>query len=630
MTQFGENASAAVQFVQEGHNKFLGKAESTLAEAIAQITALSHFNTTPTAFNVSFDYNDHLAPFQRPVSPVLDSAGFALRPLDLPGLPPAFDLHTVDVGTTPEYDLVAPVIAFAAKPERPVIARPTAPARPAAPVMPDEPDYQRYIPEKITLRDLNLPTFADLQLPEYAVSRRGLGNFAIGDVGSFTPEAYVSALLDKVKSRVTTWMDGQEALPVAIERALFARGRSRVTVETEALVEQAVDDFGARGFTQPPGMLAARIDAIRQAGQDRIADFSREAMLKSFDEALANMRLAVSSGLQLEGMAINLHLEHQRLLLASAGHLRDTSVAVLNARIAWFNAEIAAAEDERQQVETVLKIELAQLEDIRQRLEGEKLKGDINEQTVRQYEAQWGAVEKLANFHRSRVEAVKVIADTNRIPIEIFEAETRAFETLWSAHAKEWDGYRASVEGETSKATLHRSLVEAFTARTNGVVQFGRLKLDQEQLRVTEHGQQLQHYEAGLRRVGLQLDAERARLAAVGQKADAEATLYRARADVEQAASAATDRSFQLGLEAARARVDTQMEQARIRSNENVALQGLTLEALKAIATILSQLAASTMSAVNYGASVSSADNYGHDRSVAWTGEAEDWQQAFV
>src|SRR3546814_15684458 len=71
-----------------------------------------------------------------------------------------------------------------------------------------------------------------------------------------------------------------------------------------------------------------------------------------------------------------------------------SSVAVRNARIAWFNAGSAAAEDERQQVETVLKIELAQLEDIRQRLEGEKLKGDINEQTVRQYEAQWGAVEK--------------------------------------------------------------------------------------------------------------------------------------------------------------------------------------------------------------------------------------------
>jgi len=630
MTDFGPDASAAVQFVQEGQNKFLGKAEATLAQAIAQITALSHFTTTPTAFNVGFDYNDHLAPFQRPVPPVLDSAGFALRPQEQPGLPPAFDMQIPDIGTAPVYDVVTPVIAFGPKPERPVIARPTAPARPAAPEIPAEPDYERYIPAQITLRELNLPTFADLQLPEYAASRRGLGTFAIGDVGSFTPEAYVSALLDKVKSRVSTWMDGQEALPVAIERALFARGRSRITVETEALVEQAFDDFGARGFTQPPGMLAARVDAIRQAGQDRIADFSRDAMLKAFDEALANMRLAVSSGLQLEGMTINLHLEHQRLLLASAGFLRDTSVAVLNARIAWFNAELAAAEDERQQIETVLKVELAKLEDVRQRLEGEKLKGDINEQTVRQYEAQWGAVEKLANFHRSRVEAVKTIAEANRIPIEIFEAETRAFDTLWGAYAKEWDGYRASVEGESSKAVLHRNLVEAFTARTNGVVQFGRLKLDQEQLRMAEHGQQLQQYDAGLRRLGLLLDGERARLGAVGQKAAADATLYRARADVEQAASAATDRSFQLGLEAARARVDTQLEQARIRSNENIALQGLTLEALKALAQILSQLAASTMSAVSYSANVSSADNYSHSRSVDWSGEAEDWNSSFV
>lgn len=630
MTDFGETSSAAVQFVQEGQNRFLGQAQTTLEQAIQQITALTSFMPTQTAFSVGFDFNDQLAPFQRPLEPVLDSAGFALRPQEQPALPPGFDPNTPDIGTAPAFDVVAPVIAFGPKPDRPSIERPTAPARPVMPSMPEEPDYERYIPAPITLRELNLPTFATLNLPEYQVQRRGLGDFAIGDVGSFTPEAYVSALLDKIKARVSTWMDGQEALPAAIERALFARGRSRINVETQAEEAQAFDDYAARGFTQPPDMLAARIDAIRQAGQDRIADFNRDAMLKSYDEALANMRLAVQSGLQAEGITVNLHLEHQRLLLASTQNLRDTSVAVLNARIAWFNAELAASEDERQQVETQLKIELAKLEDVRQRLEGEKLKGDINEQTVRQYEAQWGAVEKLATFYRSRVEAVKTIAEQNLIPIQIFEQECRAFDTLWSAYAKEWDGYRASVEGESSKAVLHRNLVEAFTARTNGVVQFGQLKMEQERLRIAEHGQLLQQYDAGLRRLGLLLDGERARLAAVGQKATADATLYRARADVEQVASAASDRSFQLGLEAARARVDTQIETARIRSNENIALQGLMLEALKAVAQILSQLAASTMAAVNYSANVSSADNYSHSRSVGWSGEAEDWNATYV
>lgn len=625
MTDFGSDASAAVQFVQEGQNKFLGKAELTLAQAMAQISALSHFVTTPTAFSVGFDFNDQLTKFQRPQTPPLDTAGFDLRPQETPALPAEFDPQTPDLSAEIPFTVADPVLAFGSRPRRPTTPAPVSPGRPGPIALPVAPDYASQIPEPVTLLSLNLPTIAPLNLPTFTSQRPTIQAFDFHDNFDFTPQEYVSALLTKIQGRVSTWLDGQEALPIAIQRALFDRGRSQVVIETQAEIDQAFEDFSTLGFPTPQPALAARVDAIRQKGQDRIAGFVTETTLKAFDEALANMRLAVTSGIQLEGVTINLHLEQQRLLLASATYLRDTSIAVLNARIAQFNAEMQGYAIDAQVFETLLKGELSKLEELRLRLEAEKLKGDINDQTVRLYTAQWEAVRTMASFYASQLEGVKVQADLARIPIEIFAEEVKAFDSLMGAYGKDVDAYRSGNEAEVSKATVHRSLVDAFAARTSAATQRDNSKIERERLRIAEHGQKLDTYAKQLARLDTLLEAERARLGAVGQKAGAQATLYRAQADVEQAASAATDRTFELGLARAKAQVDTQLETAKIKSQENIALQGLMLEAMKALAQILSQLAASTMSAVNYSASVSGSDSYGYSRSVGWSGDANDF-----
>jgi hypothetical protein len=631
MTDFGQNASAAVLFVQEGQNTFLSKAETFLQQSQTYIQSLASFQSTPTNFSINFDFAGQLTPFQRPPAPTpIDPAEFALRPPADPAQPPAFTSQTPDLDPPPTFDTEPPTFSFGAKPVRPNVALPTAPARPPVPQVPDEPDYASYIPAPVTLETLNLPTFTPLVLPQFTAARPQIEPFALGDTGNFTPEQYVSALLDKLRGRVTTWMDGQEGLPLAIRRALFDRGRAQADQEAAAEEEQAYDDYAARGFSAPSGLLDARVDAIRQKAQDRKAEFNRDASLKEYDEALANMRLAVQSGLQLEGLTINLHIESQRLLLAHAQYLRDTAIAVLNARIAQFNAEMQGYAVDAQVFETRLKGELAKLEEVRLRLEGEKLKGDINESTVRLYESQWNAVKVLAEFYRTRVEAVKVQADANMAPIEIFKGEVQAYETIFSAYSKEWDGWRSSVEGETSKATLFRAMAEAFGIRSDSVIKYGSLKLDRERLRISEHQQNLEVFGRSLQRYDSLLHAESARLAALGQRAGAEAAIYSARGQIEQAASAAADRSLQIGLEAARARVDAQIEAARIRSTENVALQGLSERIAEALAHIMSQLAASTMSAVNYSANVSASDAFSHARGVSWNGDADDWNPSFV
>ena len=116
------------------------------------------------------------------------------------------------------------------------------------------------------------------------------------------------------------------------------------------------------------------------------------------------------------------------------------------------------------------------------------------------------------------------------------------------------------------------------------------------------------------------------RIGGQAQRADALSRIYTADAGVETAASAATDRTFQLGLERENASVNAALKAAEIRIQENIQLLSQLMDSRRTQAQVMSQLAASAMSAMNFSASVSSARSATRScaTSVTWTGEAPD------
>lgn len=598
------SADPAVLYVSDGHKTFMNLATRTYELAIQQSGQLAGFTAVPTAFTVNFDYNAGQIPFQRPAVPRLEATEFDLREPPEPARPPTFEPQTPDLIELPNESLPAPTLAYGPKPSTPNLTAPTPPRRPGELAVPEAPHHP--LPSLPSFEALQLPGVPEIRLPLFDAQRPEFVEPPFNEDWSFSPQVYVSALLDKLRIKVGTWLDGESALPLAIERALFERGRGRIEQETAASIEQLYEDFAARGFMQPPGMLTARIDAARQAGQSRLAEYSREVAIKQYEESLANMRLAVQQGIALEGVAINLHTEEQRLALQAAQFLRESAIAVLNARITAFNARLQAYQTEAQVFAERIRAELAKVELFRAQIEGERARGEINEQRVRLYAEQIRALNGLADLYRAQVEGVKAQADVERSVIESYKAEVDAYGARWNAYGKEWDGYRASVEAENSKVTVHRNLVEAFSTKVQAVNAGNGARLDRERLRIAQHGQQITVFQSDLERIRALLAAEQARLGAVGQRADAQARVYAAQGSVEQSASAAADRTFQLGLERENARVNTQLKAAEIRVQENIQLTSLLLEVRKMLAQVMGQLAASSASAVNYSAAVSS------------------------
>lgn len=615
---------AAALLVGNGYNFYTNLAERTYQLATNNAQGLASFGVSPITFNASFDFDGLLKPFERPERPDIDPSAYVFNLPATPADAPSFELGSVDLDPAPTFNLEAPTLRQIATPNAPNIVDPGAAPTFLAPTLPDKPDL--VLPELPTFEQLNLPAVPDIQLPAFSATAPTDQIVAPTDAFAFTPEEYVSALLEKTKATISRMQDGGTGLPAAIERALFERSRQRVDEEAERAVQEVYDEFGVRGFTEPNGMLAARVDRVRQDGRNRASEINRDLTIQVHNVEIENLRFAVQQGVAFEQTFAQLALEQQRLLLAVAQNNRDTAIAVLNARIAVFNAKLQAYQTDAQVFEARVRAELAKAEVYRAQIDGERARGEINEQRVRLYSEQVRAVQTAAEMYRTQVQAVQAEVETNQATIEGYRASVQAYAERYRAYAAEWDGYRASVEGERAYVEAYNTAVSAFASRVQVWDRQQNAKFERERLRLQQSDQKLRVWDGDLRKFLALVQAESSRIGAVAQGNNALATMYQADASVAQAESAATDRSFELGLRKEQAEVDVELRKGEMRIQENIQLLTLLARVREQLAQVTSQLAASTMSAVNYSASVGSSTSQGTSCSTnfSFSGEIGD------
>ena len=595
--------SPAYNLVGDAHTKFTRKGDELYQLVVEQLGDLDDVGITPVEFNVTFDFDGQLTPFQRPAAPTLDASAFQLR---MPGdiaAPPTFVPAPIDGSAPPEFDATPPTLTFGPKPDRPVVTAPRMPDDPEPldmPVMPDTP-----LPPLPTFEQLNLPVLPQIDLPTFESQLPQLIEPPFDDSWTFQPQPYVSRLKDQLYGTIERMLQAKSALPEAIEAAIFQKGRSRQEIETAREVDQALSEFGSRGWNQPNGVLTAQVREIRQKGQDRIAEFNRDAVVKQFEETLENLRLALAQGAAIEGVYINLHVEEQRFALEAARFAREATMAVLQYRLSVFQTRMQGYQIEAQVMRDRIQAELAKIEVFKAQLDGERLRGEINEQRVRLYAEQIRSLGLMADFYRTQVEAVKAKADVQRLVFDRYKTAMDGFDSRWRAYVSEWQGYTAGVEGEGKRADLYRTLVDAQSKRVDAWSTTENLKIERERLRTQQFGQQLNAWQAMIAKRSSDLDAERARLAAVSSLVDAQARLYSASASVEQAASASSDRSFELGMARSRAQMEAGSKNAELMIQQAKFLTDQLLSINDTKLKIGAQLTAASWSAVNYSAGVS-------------------------
>lgn len=616
--------SNAYTAVGQAHDKFMNLSTQSYNLVIGSLDAMGNIPLEPYEFNISFQFDGALTPFQRPAKPVLDFSDFVINTPASVGPVPTYVPTPLAFDAPPELTTAPPSLTFGPRPTSPNIALPNEPENPRALVLPTAPGY--VLPEVPTFEQLQLPARPDVNIPTFDSVLPTLVEPPFDDNWTFTPTAYESVLLDRLVATIDPMLQSKPALPAAIEAAIFQKGANRIEVETQRERNANWDDWGSRGFDAPPGMLAARDMQIRQAGQDRIAEFSREAVIKQFEETLANLRFAVVQGAAIEGVYIQLHTEELRYALEASRFGRESTIAILNYRLSVFQARMQGIEVEARVFESEIRAELAKIEIFRAEIEGEKALGEINDQKVRLYVGQISAINAMAEFYRTQMDGVRAEADVQRLQFERYREQVNAYDSRWKAYVAEWQGFSAGVEGEGKRADLYKTLVEAYGKRVDSWDTQQKFKLSAEELRISQHGQQLSTFNARLADRSNFLETERARLLAATSRVGAQAQMYDADAKVEQYASAASDRSYELLMKKAELTMESQLKTADMLINQAKNLTDQMIAIADAKMRTGTQLTASSMSAVGYSASISgsTANNSGCNTNFTFNGEVGD------
>lgn len=620
------SGDTAAALVGNAHDIFMERGTDTFNKALQYLTNLSTIALEPYNFDASFNYANPQATFIRPTKPTFDESALDFRD---PGttLPdaPTYAGSAMTIPEAPSWDdVTAPTLLFGNRPNAPVVAVPTEPANSADLVIPVKPDY--VLPELPTFESLNLPGVPTITLPEWTAQRPDLTEPQFNQTWSFEPEAYTTVLVDTLVDTLKPMITAPQGLPLVIERALFERNRSRIEVEANRSVEQAYNDLGNRGFDTPQGVLFDTVRSVRQSAQDSLGEASRDVTIRQMELALEQQRFAITQGAALEGTLIQLYSVRQQYALEAAKFQQDAALAVLNYRMQVLQFRMQAYQTDAQIYRDHIQAELAKAEIYKAELDGQRLIGEINQQLLDRYRGQLQAVQTMADIYKTDVDVVRVQADIQMQAIEKYKAKIEAYTSRWQAYSAEVQGYASANNAELSKVEVYRAMVDVNAKRVDAWATEANVEVRKKELEANVYGTQLEAWKAYLQRTQSLLDVERSRLSAVAQSVNAKAQIYTAEASVESSASAAADRSFQLGLSAEQARVDTQLKVAEMKVKDAEFLAQQMVEIQRAIAQIAAQLASSTMSAVNYGASVSSSRSKSNSCSTnfSFTGETAD------
>lgn len=609
-------------FVQSGWNYQRSLGNTWRDYALDQLARLNAITISPMTFETPVDLNLEFGTFTRPVSPTRPT--LPSIDVDMPSAPALVD---VTVPTIPD----AP-----AEPDFTGLAyqRPTAPNR-AAPVRPTVDDVALEpitipqaptldLPADPTLYTLTLPPTPDIVIPEF-IAQRPVRDFgAPSQVFAYTPAQFDRTMIDSIKQRLGDIFAGGLGLPAHIEDQLFDRGRGRASTIAVGAIRAAETDMAARGLRHPAGLLAARIDQVRGEARQEAHGVNRDLTIRAAELQVENMRFALTQAISLEISLLQSHNAENELSLRAAQAAQAVSIDLYNARVALFAAEWDGFRAEAQAFESRIRALQSEVEIYRTQIEAEKTKGDVNESLVRAYAERMRARNALIEIYRAQLDGARLVGEVNSQKLQQQRQQIEIFAQDVDAYAKEWDAYRINVEAESGNLRALQTLGEIHRVRTDTWRTRNQAYFDEARLKIETQEQRLARFRTELQAATTESQLKLSELDGLLRTYSTDAQVFAAEGQLSAAESAAADRTVEQRLAAGRLRIETTQNNLRLAAD--YAMKGI--DALIAIkrgqADIVAQLAASSQSGVNFGASYSGSLGWSYGRSASWSGEAPD------
>lgn len=440
---------------------------------------------------------------------------------------PVIDMNTISVKieqlaalqapTAPS--LVTPLVTIPVLEENtPVLSMPTRPDQDVGPAPTDAPDIQDVQPPTApAITFPNVPTFEELQLP--SAPSFSLPSFtaespqntlsAPTTVFDYVDTGYLSELRDPLVAKLLDGLtNGGYGIEPGDEQALWARARDRAEQQGKIEVEQAGKEAVATSFPMPQGVYYQRLERARQAAQEKMSEINREIALKRADLYVENRRFTIQEVQKYEQMAISLYNAVQERALNFAKAAAEIGLAIYDAAIKKFNADMDAYKTEAQVFEIRIRAELAKAELFKAQIDAEKLRGEFNQIKVNLYNAQLQGITQTVNLYKSRVEAANLLAQLQQMKLEAFKSRVTIFSERVKAKQAEFDMYRAGIQGELAKIEVFKAQIEAYGKRVDAEETKARITLQGNEALLQQYKGAVQQYTSQMEGFTKTVDAQ--------------------------------------------------------------------------------------------------------------------------
>jgi len=217
-----------------------------------------------------------------------------------------------------------------------------------------------------SLPEIPAPTRPDVDIPPFSNPDEDLSadfnsayDNAVGEFGPDFATAFAAFLTTHYPSfsglaAVETWLidvieNGGTGMNEAVENAIWQRARERESLEASRQKATVTNSWAARGFSFPPGMLAAQIATIDQDVANKVSTHSRDVAIEQAKIEIETVRFAIQQGAALRKSLMDAALDYMRahmrpweLAIEKAKALVDSKRQLWQSSAAYYNALIDA------------------------------------------------------------------------------------------------------------------------------------------------------------------------------------------------------------------------------------------------------------------------------------------------
>ena len=486
-------------------------------------------------------------------------------------------------------------------------------------VLPTAPSIQ--MPPDPNIQDIVVPEFNFPTLPTFNETAPTFNEAAPNIVLDWQEPAYYSDTLDDLRAKVRDIFAGGSGLPAAVEQALFDRARTREEAQVKKSVQEAFDTFANRGFNMPPGMLVAQVNAAREDGQMKINGINRDTMIEAAKWQLDSLKMAMEQSIAADTLMVQQFNNGLNRNFEAAKAVIEGHLSLYNATVNLYNARQQGFQVASQVYKTRIDAELSQIEVYKAEIEGVKVKGERNEQRVREYTARLQAVAQSVEIYKAQMDGAKTQADVTRSVIESYRSDVEAYSAKLQAEKTKFEAYESAVRGELAKAQILDIDARVFATRMQGAGMQADVKAKMVEAEIATLNADTQRFIAELERTKVEIQAASERVQAKLGYMSADTQRFAAENEKTRAEREADirigEQMLQANIEAAKlgvaqyqASTQTAIEHARVQ-----------VTAIQGAAQASSTLAAGAMAAVHVGANISSSLGYSRSYGVSESGQ---------